>query len=220
MEELASESWDDLPSGWRAAFALAWESFGKGSPPVGAVVVGQTGEIISSGRSRRHEATAPRGQLAGSRIAHAEVNALAGLAVDRLEGYTLLVTLEPCLLCASAAAMAHIDTVVYAGSDPMWRFVQRVPDLDTSLAARWYEQRGPLSGPIGAFATLLPVVERLARNPTGARVDAYTQMSPALVGLARSLLDTSGIEALAQMTVGHVAEILWRDLARIAADLF
>jgi tRNA(Arg) A34 adenosine deaminase TadA len=220
MEDLEPESWEDLPTAWRAAFALAWESLGNGSPPVGAVVVGHTGEIVSSGRSRRHETHAPQGQLAGSRIAHAEINALAGLAVDRIERHTLLVTLEPCLLCASAAAMAHVDSVVYAGSDPMWRFVQRIPELDSSLAARWYEQRGPFPGPVGAFATLLPLMERLSRKPTGARVDSFRQMSPGLVDLAHSLLDKAGIGAFSQMTVDGAANMLWPDLARIAVDPF
>src|SRR5438552_1432449 len=103
---LATE-WAALSPPWRAAFDLAWESFQAGSPPVGAVVTDRSDRIIGWGRSRRHETVAPVGQLAGSRLAHAEVNALAALPVDHDPELRLYVTLEPCLLCVAAAAISH-----------------------------------------------------------------------------------------------------------------
>ena len=99
-------TWDALSSSWKMAFSLAWESLQAGSPPIGAVVVDRDQRIVSQGRSRRHEAVAPRGQLAGSRIAHAEINALAAVAIEA-HGLTLLTTLQSCLVRAWAAAIVQ-----------------------------------------------------------------------------------------------------------------
>jgi tRNA(adenine34) deaminase len=80
------EMWRDVHAAWRQAFELAWESFVAGSPPVGAVVVAPDGSVVARGRSRRSESMAPHNQLAGSRLAHAEVNALAQLSPDQHDG--------------------------------------------------------------------------------------------------------------------------------------
>src|SRR5207245_9030773 len=136
-----------LTPAWRVAFGDAWDSFRAGRPPVGAVVVDAEGSIVSRGRSRRGERAAGPNQLAGSRLAHAEINALAQLRVDQSEDHHLLVTLEPCFLCAAAIVTCHVRRVSFAGSDPMWRFVGVVRDVDTVLASRWYVAAGPFPGP-------------------------------------------------------------------------
>ena len=83
--------------------------------PIGAVVVGPDGQVLSRGRNER-EAT-------GDPTAHAEVVALraaAGVVGDgwRLDGCTLVVTLEPCTMCAGAAVLARVARVVYGAVDP------------------------------------------------------------------------------------------------------
>src|SRR2546430_14130180 len=78
--------WDELSDGWLAAFGLAWESHCAGSPGVGAVVVDASGTVVADGRSRRGEDALVPNQLSGSRMAHAEINALAGLAVEEYDG--------------------------------------------------------------------------------------------------------------------------------------
>ena len=90
----------DVP--WREAFRLAWKAFGAGSIPVGAVVVDESGSVVARGRTRIFETTAAPGQLAGTRLAHAEVNALAQLLPSkRLDRSTLYTTVEPCALWVS-----------------------------------------------------------------------------------------------------------------------
>jgi tRNA(adenine34) deaminase len=93
-----------LEGPWRECFELAWEAFGAGTIPVGAVVVDASGATVARGRNRIFEATAPAGQLAGTYIAHAELNALAELpALPTRDGqgpysrHTLYTTLEPCV---------------------------------------------------------------------------------------------------------------------------
>jgi tRNA(adenine34) deaminase len=89
---MPADAWSDLPDPWREAFGLAWESLHAGSPPVGAVVVNSYGEVVARGGSRRAEREAPPNHLAGSRLAHAEVNALAQLNVDQHDDHELYVT--------------------------------------------------------------------------------------------------------------------------------
>jgi tRNA(Arg) A34 adenosine deaminase TadA len=104
---------------WERALELAWEAFCGGTTPVGAVVIDAAGDIVAEGRGRRYEPAGPPGQLAGSHVAHAEVNALAQLSADRhYEDHALLTTLEPCGMCHGAAIQASVGSLAYAGADP------------------------------------------------------------------------------------------------------
>lgn len=95
------------------ALELAREAGGAGEVPVGAVVLDETGAIIAHGRNLREATTDP--------TAHAEVVALRDAARARgswnLAGCTLVVTLEPCLMCAGALLQAHISRVVFGAWD-------------------------------------------------------------------------------------------------------
>ena len=206
--------WSDVDPTWRAALELAWESFQAGSPPVGAVVVDGNGEVIARGRSRRGENEAPPNQLAGSRLAHAEVNALAQLSIDQYGGLTLYATLEPCFLCAAAVAMSHVPLVRFAGADPMWRFVQILPENHAELRDRWPRVEGPLSGPTGAFASLLPILDRIGRNPHGLRVEEYERWRPDLVDLARGITGTGQLDAFADAPLDLAFRIVVEAIAR------
>ncbi len=81
--------------------------------PIGAVVV-RDGEIIASRHNER--------ELTGDPTAHAEILALRDaadrLGTWRLDGCTLVVTLEPCAMCAGSAVNARIDAVVFGADDP------------------------------------------------------------------------------------------------------
>ncbi len=95
-----------------AALELAREAASAGEIPVGAVVV-RDGKIVSGARNRREELRDP--------TAHAEVLALREAAKAlgdwRLSGCTLYVTLEPCPMCAGAAAMARVSLIVFGAYD-------------------------------------------------------------------------------------------------------
>jgi tRNA(Arg) A34 adenosine deaminase TadA len=138
---------------WQQSFELAWESLRGGSIPVGAAVVDPDGQIIATGRNRRFDKTAPPGELAGSAIAHAEMNALATLPPDNYAEHTLYTTLEPCLLCTSALRIARIGTVRYAAADAVWAGVDDIPHVLTSRAARlWTKREGPLDGVLARWS--------------------------------------------------------------------
>ena len=98
----------DLPIPWPEVFSLMWEAYVAGTIPVGAVVVDEERQVVSRGRNRIFD-DSPGGHLSRSRLAHAELNAIASLTSDRTyEGFTLYTTLEPCHLCLSAALSVQI----------------------------------------------------------------------------------------------------------------
>ncbi len=82
--------------------------------PVGAVVLGPDGEVVGAGRNRREADADP--------TAHAEVLALRAAAETlgrwRLDDCTLVVTLEPCLMCAGATVLARVPRLVLGAWDP------------------------------------------------------------------------------------------------------
>lgn len=82
--------------------------------PVGAVILDGTGSLVGAGRNRREADRDP--------TAHAEVVAMrqaaAALGRWRLDECTLVVTLEPCTMCAGAAVAARLNRLVYGAADP------------------------------------------------------------------------------------------------------
>jgi tRNA(adenine34) deaminase len=95
------------------ALALAAEAAQEGEIPVGAVVVDRDGVVIGRGRNRRES---------GDPLGHAEMYALreaASVVGDwRLEGTTMVVTLEPCAMCAGALVNARVERLVFGAFDP------------------------------------------------------------------------------------------------------
>lgn len=96
------------------ALALAAAAVGSEDVPVGALVVGSDGIVVGRGRNVREERGDPTG--------HAEVVALREAAGNlgswRLDGATLVVTLEPCVMCAGAAMAARVSRIVFGAWDP------------------------------------------------------------------------------------------------------
>ncbi len=112
-----------MSTGFRAAFEPAMraaleEAASSGSPrsdvPVGAVILDPAGTLIARAHNQRESDADP--------TAHAEIVAIraAGRALGswRLDGCTLVVTLEPCTMCAGALVAARAGRVVYGAADP------------------------------------------------------------------------------------------------------
>jgi tRNA(adenine34) deaminase len=98
----------------RLALEEARKAARDGEIPVGAVVLDASGEVIGTGRNDREHSADPTG--------HAEIIAMraaaSALGTWRLSGCTLVVTLEPCTMCAGASVQARLDRVVYGAIDP------------------------------------------------------------------------------------------------------
>jgi tRNA(adenine34) deaminase len=95
------------------ALAEAAAAAARGEVPVGAVIVSSGGEVVARGGNRTREWHDP--------TAHAEVVAIraacAALGQERLMGYDLYVTLEPCPMCAAAISNARIARLYYGAGD-------------------------------------------------------------------------------------------------------
>ena len=104
-----------LDAAMARALEIAADAQEWGDTPIGAVVLGPDGEVLAEAANERERLSDP--------TAHAEVLALRAAAVVhgdgwRLTGCTLVVTLEPCTMCAGASVLARLDRVVYGADDP------------------------------------------------------------------------------------------------------
>ena len=108
----------------RLALEEARAAGAAGDVPVGAVVVRGDELVGRAGNAREH---------LGDPTAHAEILALRraseALGTWHLEGCAMVVTLEPCAMCAGAIVLARIDRLVYGASDPKAGFAGSLGDL-------------------------------------------------------------------------------------------
>lgn len=117
--------------------------------PVGAAVAGADGSIVACGRNRIFD---PPGRgLSGSRLAHAEVDALAQLPITaRYRDHVLYSTLEPCLFCVAATLHATVGSIRYATPDPFGGACTGT--IDT---AHWRRSAPQIVEPLGGWPGLL-----------------------------------------------------------------
>ncbi len=151
----------------RLALTEARRALATGDVPVGAVVLSDTGEVVAQGWNRREADQDP--------TAHAEVVALRQAAARsgrwRLEAATLVVTLEPCTMCAGAITASRVGRLVFGAFDPkagavgsLWdvvrdRRLNHRPEVVSGVLADecgalllefFGAQRGPATGSPGA----------------------------------------------------------------------
>jgi len=109
----------------RVALAIAQDALASGDVPVGAVIVNKSGEIIATGHNER--------ELHQDSTAHAEIVAIRRateiVGQWRLEDHMLVVTLEPCAMCAGAITQSRISTLVFGAWDEKAGAVGSVWDL-------------------------------------------------------------------------------------------
>ena len=97
----------------KEAITVASAALASGDIPVGAIVVNKDGVVVGKGSNEREANNDP--------TAHAEIvairNAASRLQNSRLDGCTLIVTLEPCAMCAGAIAQSRISHVIFGAWD-------------------------------------------------------------------------------------------------------
>ncbi|MEU9841905.1 tRNA adenosine(34) deaminase TadA [Actinomadura sp. NPDC048032] len=142
------------------ALDAAREAAADGEIPVGAVVLDATGEIIGTGRNERERTADPTG--------HAEIVAMrraaAVLGEWRLSGCTLVVTLEPCTMCAGASVQARLDRVVYGAVDPKAGAIGSLWDV---VRDRRLNHRPEVVAEVMADECAAPLIEFFARRRVG-----------------------------------------------------
>lgn len=103
----------DFTAAMDLALAEARAALEHDDVPIGAVLVDSAGSIVAADHNRREQR--------GDATAHAEMLVLSAASTAlgdwRLSGHTLVVTLEPCPMCAMAAVWSRIDRIVYGAAD-------------------------------------------------------------------------------------------------------
>ena len=208
--------WSSLVQPWQQAFHAAWASWRSGSGAVGATITNSEGVIIAIGQNRMLDRPGGPGPLAGTLMAHAEMNALAGLLPGEYSGYTLYTTYEPCFMCAATIiGTYHIPKVAFAAYDPSWEGLLDAFRQHPAIACRLPE-REHLGGPYGALAYVLHLAWILRHLP--GPHEAHQHFAPAHLALSRDLLEHGTLEDLEQDGAGpaDVARMLWADLCRVS----
>ena len=149
----------------RLALAEAEQAPATRDVPVGAIVVDRDGVVIAARRNER--------ELTGDPTAHAEVLALRDAAEAsgdwRLTGCTLVVTLEPCVMCAGAIVAARVPTVVFGAWDDKAGMAGSVGDVlrHPRLNHRPQVTGGVLADESGALLRAFFAGRRVAARPEG-----------------------------------------------------
>lgn len=210
--------WETLDEPWREAFRQAWEAVRTGNIPVGACVSTCSGEIVHAARNRVMDGSGPAGEVWGSALAHAEINALAKVGFRQHDDLVLTTTLEPCLQCAAAIRLAPVATVRFAGADSYWDGCHDFVKLSEREAGRAQPARlGPFEDELGLFATVIsrtgpsltPTYEGwLRRSGEGPVVDLAVRLS------------TNGrLDSLAGLDVADAFTELWPELHGLRRQL-
>ena len=104
----------DQTEAMELALAEAARAIEHDDVPIGAVLLDPNGSVVAADHNRREELS--------DATAHAEMLVLSTQSREagdwRLQGHTLVVTLEPCAMCAMAAVWARIETIVFGAADP------------------------------------------------------------------------------------------------------
>jgi tRNA(adenine34) deaminase len=113
----------------REALNEAFEALAEGEVPVGAVLAGPEGEIVARAHNQPIGLNDPS--------AHAEILVLrkAGAVYGnyRIQGATLVVTVEPCVMCMGAALHARLSRIVFGARDPKWGAAGSIYNLAADL---------------------------------------------------------------------------------------
>ncbi len=228
----ASVPLDDVAA-MRLALAEAHAAAAAGEVPVGAVVL-KDGQVVATGRNAPMAGHDP--------TAHAEIVALRAAAQAlgnyRLDGCTLVVTLEPCAMCAGAMLHARLDRVVYGAADAKTGAAGSVVDLfaEPRLNHRTTVQGGVLADECGALlrgffkprrVNPSPLRDDALRPPDAAFVDLpgfpwpphYVSDLPALAGLRMHYLDEGPRDARRTWLCLH-GNLAWSYLYRHMIPVF
>lgn len=127
------DSWAALPAGGRSALTAQWVGLAHRALPCGAAITDPSGDVIAAGRNAAYDQRSGANPLERSRVAHAELNAIAVVDTDiDHSGLVLWATQHPCAMCAAAVAFTGIGRVVFLSDDP----------TDWSSAAERADTRG------------------------------------------------------------------------------
>jgi len=177
--------WNTTGKAWQAVFEQCWEAFKSGSLPIGAVITGENGEVISCGRNRGFDKS-----LLNPRIAHAEMDALHKLDIwkyPELKTYALYTSMEPCPMCMGAIVMAGIRKLQVAARDG-WAGSVHLVQKDPYMSSKNMQ----INFEFGALETVSLTMMmywcfRKSNGEINRAEEAIAKDNPAAIGIAKSL---------------------------------
>jgi tRNA(Arg) A34 adenosine deaminase TadA len=192
---------------WRQADAalprcleLAHQSFLAGGLPVGSVIVARGGEKVSEGRNRAYDPAGGADRLQRTPIAHAEMNALAGIDTGTdLGSVTLWSSHRPCMMCAAACEFTGVGAVIFIAPDPSDDDLGEDPG---AIATEWV---------IVANLLFLSAVAAYS-GPSSPMIVRAGQREPEITNLMRIVGDT----ALRQPALHDALAPAWPDIQAAA----
>lgn len=203
--------WQTLSLPWQTAVSQAWEAYCAGSLPIGAVIVDENGRIVAQGRNSIHE-TQSALPLNGSRLAHAEMNALVSLSQSGIEAErcTLYSSMEPCVMCLGAIRMMRIKAVWFASPDPFAGGASLVETAPYQALGALPVQ--PTANQALADVLLVLMVDAMLRTGRGGWVDfvetAVPQLNPA-IRLGRYFFNSGALWQLGQQSASAAEMLDW-----------
>jgi tRNA(Arg) A34 adenosine deaminase TadA len=169
VDQRAASSFAALANPMQRAIDAALDAVRAGSLGIGAVVARPDGSIVANGRNRLHETEPGDDLIAGSSLAHAEINALGKLRFreheqDDLELYT---TLQPCLQCLGAIRLSPVRAVHILAPDPLWIGVEQLRHVTAHVGLRWPAIRTLAASEWSVLALISPTRHALAHPVIG-----------------------------------------------------
>jgi tRNA(Arg) A34 adenosine deaminase TadA len=208
VDPRAASSFAALAIPMQRALEAALDAIRAGSLGIGAVVAHADGGIVASGRNRLHETEPGDDLIAGSSLAHAEINALAKLRFrahedDDLE---LSTTLQPCLQCLGVIRMSPIRTVNILAPDPLWIGVEQLRRVTAFVGTRWPTIHTSPASEWSVMALISPTRHALAHLRIG---EPWRRELPETSALAASIDPAT----LSGDTVAAAVSAHWDDLS-------
>jgi tRNA(adenine34) deaminase len=190
------------------AVELAWASFCAGSLGIGAVIT-EDDQVLATGRNRLAETDPGEDVLAGTSLAHAELNALAKLRWGaHSDGVVLWTTLQPCLQCLGAIRLSAVTEVNVLAPDPLFRGVEGARDLNEHIASRWPDV---IQHDIDEWAAFALLLQTHVTSFWGVPIPGWNDALPRIAQLADELVEEG-------ILLEHVAAA--RDVVDVATDLW
>lgn len=205
--------WETLSAPWKLCLELSWQAYCSGTIPIGAVIVDATDKLIASGRNRIFDDSAPQQQVSGSKLAHAEINALLQIPPgdDNVGSYRLFTAVEPCPLCCGALYMSGIREVHFAARDSHAGSTNMY-GTTTYLKRKAMRVFGPVTE-LEAVVLVLNIeyfMRQSGRHPTSVLMQHWQSDCPEAVEVAQDCFDNGSLQSAASK--GLTAEAVFSGL--------
>jgi tRNA(Arg) A34 adenosine deaminase TadA len=186
---------------WSILVDEAWRSYSSGAWGVGAVAVDDAGSVIRSASNQTQPDSGDE-----SFLWHAEVLLLSKLRPNERRNGTVMVSVEPCILCLGALTYCRIGRVLYAARDLSFSAGQPALKRAPILGSRVPQMEGPLLNTTGIFCRIVSMIAEIEHGFGRAQFGLERYLSPSLVKLAEECV------AGGQFRMARTLQADWRPL--------